>query len=353
MTRDADGAPTDTNMEFLLYDDARSGEWTAPRWMTAGDILFFYHTKRSRARIRKVAREALAHTHGDTERMTFQERLLYELLLDQMSIADRYGGTIFACARVTGRSHMDSSNDDGSLHWGSRIYAPFEELFVFAEPLPDRIFSEHVTLSPGGTLTPVHGAAFLGLRTLLAEQGPIPDYLAAARPGGRSFRDVDSSNWPEIIASPQTTFIDESQLRAYYADYLLDAIRDPGTRVFRECRCEQPDGRIGIADYFVRIGGTWVPVETKLNVLAERDLPAQVAKYCGVTGFVPRQGRHRSPQLAAGSPLALVIDSAGVYLVSSHGFEGCTPERPLLARPKLSGSSVARLRGRLARAIST
>src|SRR4051794_27818547 len=48
-----------TDMELLLDPpEGHSGGWTTPRWMTEGDILFFYHAKRAKQRIERFLAEA-------------------------------------------------------------------------------------------------------------------------------------------------------------------------------------------------------------------------------------------------------------------------------------------------------
>ena len=48
-------------MDLILdFDPERDRwlSWTAPRWMTQGDILFFYHTKNAKRKIQKLLKEA-------------------------------------------------------------------------------------------------------------------------------------------------------------------------------------------------------------------------------------------------------------------------------------------------------
>ncbi len=48
-----------TDLDVLL--NVSSGNtifWTAPKWLTEGDVMFFYHTKRAKVRTAKVLAEA-------------------------------------------------------------------------------------------------------------------------------------------------------------------------------------------------------------------------------------------------------------------------------------------------------
>jgi NAD(P)-dependent dehydrogenase (short-subunit alcohol dehydrogenase family) len=56
-----------TSVDLILNFDPRRDtwlSWTAPRWMTQGDILFFYHTKNAQPKIRRLLNEARAEEAG-------------------------------------------------------------------------------------------------------------------------------------------------------------------------------------------------------------------------------------------------------------------------------------------------
>ena len=217
----------------------------------------------------------------------------------------------------------------------------------FRPPAPRSGVPAHVTISPGGALTPLHGQSFERVKELLAEKNRLPDYLVNARPGGVSFRNVNATNWIAISCSPEARFIDESQLRAYLLDYLLEELKDPRTNVYVECRCGLDKRHPSVADYFARVHGRWVPVEAKLNVLAERDLPGQVSKYLGVSEFATRGVG--AGKLIGGpvAPICIAADAEGLYLLNSGGYVGCGPRQPLLQRTKINAASLAAFRERL------
>jgi hypothetical protein len=48
-----------TDLEVLNHFPSSSAvTWIAPKWLTAGDLLFFYHTKSARGLIKNVLAEA-------------------------------------------------------------------------------------------------------------------------------------------------------------------------------------------------------------------------------------------------------------------------------------------------------
>jgi hypothetical protein len=146
------------------------------------------------------------------------------VLADQYEIAERYAGTLFACALVAGPASYwrgDDAERDERRYWRGNIYARIGRPHVFARPLPQESFRASVTIRPGGATTAVHGPTFEVLKALLAERNRLPAYLADARPGGVGFRDVDATNWIGVACSPRARFIDESQLRDYLLTHLL------------------------------------------------------------------------------------------------------------------------------------
>lgn len=335
-------------MEMELLLDSANGHdrtWSAPRWLTTGDVMFFYHTKRAKLRIERFL---LAARGRDNEEWGDGDDLQasIDFLNDQLTLAEKYAGKIFGCTQVLGGAAFEEG--DADRHWRNNIYAPISDVHIFEQPLPESVFGRHIKISPGGTFTPLHGDSFLGLKEHLASENDLPAYLLNALPGGISFRDVDRTNWIDVSCSPEARFIDESQLRAYLIDYLLEVIKDPHTAVHQECRCEVKDGHPCFADYFVRVGGRWFPVEAKLNVSAERDLSGQISRYVGAAQFTPSRGSTKGRTVAGTcSSVCLVIDAVGLYLITADGFVDCSPDRPLWLRSALNASALSDVRKRL------
>jgi len=223
---------------------------------------------------------------------------------------------------------------------------------IFKSPILAEDFDSVITLSTGGTLTPIHGRTLTALKCLLRQGNVLPPFLRDARPGALGFRNVSQRNWPRVVAAASTVFLDESQLRAYLLDFLLADVKDRGTCLHEECRCSLRGVGTGRCDYFIRVHGRWIPVEAKLNVLAERDLPAQMRKYLRIDGFNPQRGPEPG-QWVPGKPidLALVADSAGVYILRRGTYVDSPDGRPLWPRRTLSHRTGADIRARLAKQI--
>lgn len=165
-------------------------------------------------------------------------------------------------------------------------------------------------------LTP---SAFTFLRDMVVEDhADAPSYLREAEPAGIGLREINSENWLEVACSPAVRFVTEVQVRGFFIDFLLREIADLGTPIYEECRCIKAGKSTGIADYMVKVGGKWIPVEAKLALSAERDLPGQVAQYLDVETFRPAKRKTGIP--VEGAKAALAIDQEGVSILSGSGF---------------------------------
>ncbi len=109
-----------TSMDLILNFDPQRDRWlwwTAPRWMTEGDVLFFYHTKNAKPKIQKLLKEARAEeldlrdslqgkrmarlraSFGRHELDRAAQRV--RTLEHAAELCDRYSGAIFACAEIS------------------------------------------------------------------------------------------------------------------------------------------------------------------------------------------------------------------------------------------------------------
>ncbi len=213
-----------THLELLLELDRRSGEdesvtWTAPRWMTQGDLLFFYHTKTARQKIARLQSEVdeiarsldLGTACGGFESNDANRRTMTEvarLLGRATKLSDKFSGSILACAEVTGPSAYHD-DEDLERHFSSRSFAPLGRVRVFERPLPSDEFVGLVKIGQGTPNTPLYEEQFNGIKRLLSKHNDLPDFLRGARIAEEGFRDVTAENWPSIaqnrIHPPQRT----------------------------------------------------------------------------------------------------------------------------------------------------
>lgn len=325
-----------TDLEVILNFGGLNldfAEWTAARWMTEGDVLFFYHTNRGHKKIRRLLKGLRRAGSGiDT----------IETLERNLELSTRVESCIFACAPVQGSATYYAKEE--TEHFMSRTFVPFRRVHVFQNPLNISDFGLHFKIGQN-TVTPLYKRNFGAIRELLKRNNEIPDFLASADISELAFQNISKENWRQVVASPQARFLNEELVREYFIDYLLDEIKDPRTPILEECVTWRHGQITGRADYFVMIGGRWIPIEAKLNVLTESDLLGQLGRYLRVDKFVPtvrnRQGSEFFPQQ---HDTCVAIDQSGVYLTHDQAFVDCDFERPWLARKLVIDDFRPRLR---------
>jgi hypothetical protein len=298
-----------TDLELLL--NFKNGDpvfWTAPKWMTEGDIIFFYHTKRAKTRTARLLAEALQKFP--------RKRNLIKLLKRAKATADLYSGKIFGYASVSGATQMFGKQEK---HFVSRLFAPLKEVRIFEEPLPQEMFADCVKIGLS-TTTPLFKKEFNGIRKLLSKGNEMPSLIQNVSLGDKVFRNINVSNWRSISCRPNTKFIHEGQLRAYLIDFFLNEVKDKGTPLLEECECFRGTRKTGRADYFVKIHGQWIPAEVKLDISKEKNLFDQTAKYMNIDFFSPGKGSHRNRIFKATSEVVcLVLDRFGIYFIGADG----------------------------------
>jgi hypothetical protein len=328
-----------TNLEQLIFDfDTERNDsldtlgpsnWTGARWMTEGDILFFYQAA---FRAKMYAKRLLSQCRRDLDRWSF----LIDVIEHNLNLIQHYGGTIFACAQVTGVPKYIQPEEDS--HWSNRTYVPFEHVHFFENPLPNDRLKRFTKINQ--VVVPLVGSDLDGLLSELAIHNSLPDFLQYTRAGSVGFHDIDRTNWRSISCSRDRRFMNESEIRAYLCDFILEEIKDPGTTVLQECECYREGQRTGRADYFVQIGGRWIAVESKLDIRHERNILGQVSKYLGVTFFIPEKGSQRGKSIdASSSMVCLLVDRYGFYVVRHEGFFAGDAGQPAVRREDLTAET--------------
>lgn len=344
------------DMDILLrYDPDKGSEWTGPRWLTTGDVMFFYHTKSAKDHINRLVRELRATRPGVGDSLgrllallgyvTKEE--LVNALHHALELAARYSGTIFACARVGGTSELVEDISRHS-HFKSRVAVPLAQVHVFESPLPPGVVEQCVRIQRAGAVTIIGRREFDEIRSQLAAANQIPEFLSQVQFTDRGFQQVNQSNWPSISCAAGSRFRLESQIRSYLLDFLLNEVKDANTPLLLECTCLRDGCKTGTVDYFVQVHGRWIPVEAKLNVLSEMDIESQIERYIHIDSFSPTIGSTRRTMTTdPDSSVCLVVDQFGVYVTVNGSFEHCQPGRPVWLREQMSHQTAHEIRQRM------
>lgn len=346
-----------TDMDILLdFPQGSDVNWIAPKWLMAGDILFFYHTKSALNITKKLYRSALSLNYDTELRRTANIQTqedaarMAQLLSNSVTMAETYSGTIFGYAEVSGRPIRTF---DENKHFYGTVYAPLLNVYIFKNPLSVREFSDILRIGQN-TTTPIYGYVFEKLKTKLEANNTIPPSLSNAKPGRLGFREVKDDNWESVSCNNDTRFIDEEQIRTYFIDYLLKELKDPSSSVYLECTCYKNGDTFGRADYFFQIGGSYIPVEAKLNVIVEHGLVSQVLKYTHTDFFIPTKGVAKDKMITLDdSPFCIVMDQAGLYLLKDGEFVSCSVTAPLFERKDLHRGNTKYVRDHLMELINS
>ena len=269
----------DTNGMFDIEDLITSQEtsWTAPRWAMAGDICFFMHAKSARITISALKTELVNRRTAYSE-SDYQELLCW--LERGKELYNKYGGKIFAVARVIDSPEEDR-DDDRIIHWKAPLYAEMGDIWLLKEPVDISVFKKYVTLSSRGAITPIYGDEYINLRKLILDKNQnTPNYLLTSIAADADTSRINRENWIHIASEYRHSFIYEKQLRYYYVDYFLSAIGDIKT-IYSECKCfKQGVTDASRVDNIIRFHGRYLPVEVKLSFPNDSSLITQVKKYC-------------------------------------------------------------------------
>ncbi len=341
---------TDFNTLFNSSDEDPI-YWTAPRWMTRGDILFFYLSKSSKDNIRKLVRrlDEESQATGLLRKLLSGRRgqRLRSLLSQAAKLSEKNSGRVFACAEATGPAEFIPPEKGYSPRFKSNVFAPVSNTHVFDQPLSAEQFADLIRIRQGA-VTSLHGKTFQHIKSLFTERNVLPDYLRNAVPAVKASEILLEDDWTNIANRQDVRFVDEAQLREFLLDPFLEELKDERTLLHRECRCLRGGKVRRLADYFVKIHSAWIPVEAKLNVKAERDIRAQLAEYSNIDSFVPTLGREKGKECPADThSFCLVADQFGVYIFSNGDFSGCSPGKPVWQWEELDHSIVPAIRNRI------
>jgi len=309
---------------LICFDPNRYEAWTAPKWLTSGDIMFFYLTKSFKLRALKLIKVS--------------PRELQPYIKKAIDLANIYSGTIFACADI-----LDSSFYDEAIfpNIKSKVFAPLSNVHIFKRPIPLEDFNDFIKIRRGA-ITPVFGASFDDLIRAISLRNPLPETLQN-RKSEKGFYGINMSNWINISCIESKKILNEHQLREFFIDYFIEYIKDEGSKVLKECDCFRNGSITGAADYFIKINKKWIPIEAKLNGQAEKNLFKQLDKYINIDYFLNGNKKIDSKYM----PLCLLIDQSGLYIANHECFIECDFDQPYLRRKNITQEGLKSIKNEL------
>lgn len=273
------------NLEDILQE-TNLEEWSVPRWAGIGDIIFFMHAK--------TADQTFRNLRKDLNKAKYSENDYYEMSewIDRgLELHKKYGGKIVAIGQVVGPPvniqpvTEDEKEYSQTYHWKSSIYALVNHVHPLANPVDISDFNSFIHVSRRGGITPIFGESFDQLRALISKNNEVPAYFLDSTVSEMPFSSIDKNNWLQVTRGYRRRFILEEQLRSYYTNHLLRELGSFKT-IYRECRCRKADHPDAFIDNVIRFGEKYLPVEIKLSVSCERNIEAQLSKYCSCNSII-------------------------------------------------------------------
>ena len=284
--------------EIMLGHDVN---YTAPKWATKGDIIFFYHAKSAIVKIRSLKKQASGQKDEDK-------------LMEYLDLAEKIykacGGNIFCVARVGDDPEIKNDGRE-NLHWRGDIYAKVVDYMLLKKPISKDIFEQYIKLAQQRTITPVLGEDFENLKRLILKDNDV-HYLENSHAVPIPLKDISPKNWLSVSYDYRRRFYLEIQFRKFYVDYFLKVLSDRRS-IFSECVCYKGGKRSGYADNCILINGKYIPVEIKLNISTEKNLKAQLCKYCQAEKIKLNKEKEVSNDMSYQDNV-LILDVNGLYI---------------------------------------
>lgn len=245
--------------------------WTVPRSSVVGDIVLYFHAKTAIQWIRKLE-TATKTLDGNT----YDIPLIKDWLQRARDLYSLYGGKIFAVGRISSRPEADNYGD--SYHWGGRIYAKVEDIYILENPIDITDFNSFILISRQSSITPLPSKEFEKLKQIIVSNNPnIPEYFINSKIGDYNLSQINQNNFLNITNFYRKRFPLEMSFRSYYVDYFLKVLS--GKKVYRECQCYTPQTPLARVDNVFEFDGKKILLEVKLNIDLENDLISQLNQY--------------------------------------------------------------------------
>ena len=299
----------------ILLDDLlgdSSTEWSCPRWCKKGDLSFFMFSKTSISTIRRLKHE-FERTKKPYSRR--DQYLIEKALARGEELYKQMGGCIFGVGRVSG-TVVNRGVASGNEHWNSPIYAPIEEICFFKNPIHIDEFRDFLTISRANSITPLLGEAFESLKNLIISKNEVPEYLIKSVATPIPLKNISNENWLIYGKEYRRHFFLEDAFRRYFVDYLLPELGDR-RKIYRECGCYKSAGNPPRVDNIILFDGLYLPVEIKLAIENEHNLPMQLEQYCNIQKLVLDGRTVNNTGDMLYDENVLIIDTEKIYLYYS------------------------------------
>lgn len=302
----------DAQMLLRDLDTTDTTCWTSPRWAKHGDIVLFMHAKTARTHLTRIKTEIReTYPEGSGER-----KKLLAAVDEQIDFHSKFGGKIYVIGRVSGKPFKEDV--PAGLHNKSNIFCDIDDLFYLKRPIDLSEFNGFIKLNSMGAITPVFGSEYDRLKKMIIDYNEVPEYFAYSFSTPFPHNTVNSENWIKLGLEYRYSFNLEIQFRSCYVNYLLSELGDRKT-IYRECACIKGKNPTSFVDNVIYINDHYLPVEVKLNIKAETNLPGQCEKYSMLDRLILDTKTKREARITKViKDKVMVIDTFGIYMFDAY-----------------------------------
>lgn len=286
----------------LMIGNQEMQEFTAPKWIMRGDIVFFYHAATTKLHNKRLRREVRNGNFKDADKLN-------EYLDYCDKLYDKYGSRIYAVGVIGDNPAYYSDSGWEHPHFKTRIFAPITNVVELDYPISSKQFKEFLPIARQQGITPVFGNAFMELKSLICRYNSVP-YLEKCTTVSFPLKDVQKGTWIRFANENGRKYLNEAQFRKYYVDFLLMSISDNG-KICSEVECIKDERSVGRVDNVILLGGAYMPVEVKLSATFDgNSLMEQLGRYANSDDF---ERVEDSSEYTWGS-LVVVVDIFNIYM---------------------------------------
>lgn len=289
----------------LMLEKQEIQEFTAPKWIMRGDVVFFYHASTASTHNKRLRKEVRNGNFEDSDKLN-------EYLDYCDKLYDKYGGRIYAVGVIADNPSYYPDSGWEHPHFKTRIFAPITNVIELDYPVSSKQFKEFLPIARQQGVTPAFGNAFMKLKSLICRYNSVP-YLEKCTTVSFPLKDVQKGTWIRFANENGRRYLNEAQFRKYYVDFLLMSISDDG-KIYSEVECIKDGKSVGRVDNVILIDGAYMPVEVKLSTyFNESALIEQLERYVDSDNFsdIGNDSEYTWENLV------MVIDILNIYMYDS------------------------------------
>ena len=189
----------------LMLGNQEIHEFTAPKWIMRGDIVFFYHTATANTHNKRLRREVRNENFEDAESLN-------EYLDYCDNLYNKYGGKIYAVGVIADTPSYYEDSGWEHPHFKTRIFAPITNVVELDYPISSKQFKEFLPIARQQGIAPVFGNAFIELKSLICRYNSV-SYLGKCTTVSFPLKDVQKGTWIRFANENGRKYLNEAQFR--------------------------------------------------------------------------------------------------------------------------------------------